>query len=207
MLQHLQLVDICFKGELERIDIEAPNICHLVLMDLEGRGVPSVNVASCQKLTTLSYLGYPSPTSNGFTNLLSSFPFLETLFLDIPDAYNKLKLSSHSLRTFALHTGCDLEDIDINTPNLLLFNYKAYSDNPGPLVTNSVHSKARMECCPEDSIDTFWFQKLRRFLDKKIRFKELKLCISAFSVFYLTRLIYLMSHFMCFYSVLNIDIE
>lgn len=180
-LQHLQLVDICFKGELERIDIEAPNICHLVLMDLEGRGVLSVNVAPCKKLTTLSYLGYPSPTSNDFTDLLSNFPFLETLYLDLPDACIKLKLSSHSLRTFALHTDCDLEDIDISTPNLLLFNYKAYSDNPGPLVTNSVHSKARMECCPEDSINTLWFQKLRHFLDKKIRFKELQLYISAFS--------------------------
>ncbi|PWA73683.1 F-box domain, Leucine-rich repeat domain, L domain-like protein [Artemisia annua] len=180
-LQHLLLVDMCFNGELERIDIDAPNIRYLILADFEGRGAPSMNMALCNKLTTLSYTGYPSPTLNDVTDLLSNFPYLETLFLDLPDARNKLKLSSHSLRTFTLLTACDLEDIDISTPNLLLFNYKANSHNPGPLVMNSVHSKARMECCLEDSIDTLWFPKLRRFLDKKIRFKELKLCISAFS--------------------------
>ncbi|PWA46394.1 F-box domain, Leucine-rich repeat domain, L domain-like protein [Artemisia annua] len=38
---------------------------------------------------------------------------------------------------------------------------------------------------PKVGVDAVWFKKLRRFLDKKIRFKVLKLCISAFRSNYL----------------------
>ncbi|PWA39805.1 F-box domain, Leucine-rich repeat domain, L domain-like protein [Artemisia annua] len=176
-LQNLELVRIRFWGDLERIDIEAPNLWYLCL-DTEDTWAPSVNVASCRKLTKLDYYGYPSLTSGGLVNLSSDFPFIEELFLSPSDECNSLNLSSHSLRMFKLESNCDLEKIDINAPNLLLFICKGYRRYRS-LKRDSLPSKARMECHPDDVVDSLWFQSLRRFLEKKIGFKELKLSMSA----------------------------
>ncbi|GKB80961.1 F-box domain containing protein, partial [Tanacetum coccineum] len=179
-LQYLQKVSFYFMDEVEEINIEAPNMYYLELGDSERRGLPSMNLASCEKLTTLIYSGYPSPTSEGLADLSSSFPVLEDLHLYLPGHCKTLKLSSHSVRKFVLCSNCDLEDIDMNTPNLLLFNYEGSSHISDPLVGNAAPSKARMECYPDKAVDTIWFEKLRRFLDRStIGFKELKLCISA----------------------------
>ncbi|GJV43174.1 hypothetical protein Tco_1427710 [Tanacetum coccineum] len=134
-----------------------------------------VIVVSCKKLTTLHYSGYPFPSSKGLTDLSSHIPFLENLFLDLPDGCNSLKLSSHSLKTFVLCSECELEDIDINAPNLLLFEYRGYLRMFGSMVTNTVPLKACMIFDSSYNVDTLLFKNLRRFLDKKIKFKELKL--------------------------------
>ncbi|GKD62245.1 F-box domain containing protein, partial [Tanacetum coccineum] len=145
-LKNLQIVRFCYEYGVERIDIEAPNLCFLLLSSSHEENVtlPCVNVASCKKLTTLHYSGYPFPSSKGFTDLSSHFPFLENLFLDLPDGCNSLKLSSHSLKTFVLCSECELEDIDINAPNLLLFEYIGYLRMFGSMVTNPVPLKACM---------------------------------------------------------------
>ncbi|GJZ30069.1 F-box domain containing protein [Tanacetum coccineum] len=69
-----------------------------------GGRPPCLNVASCKKLT-VCYYGNP-PTCDS------------------------LKLSSHSLTTFVLHSDCDLEQLDIDTPNLLSFEWTFISDSP-----------------------------------------------------------------------------
>ncbi|GJZ40508.1 F-box domain containing protein [Tanacetum coccineum] len=181
-LPNLKQAEVCFRCEVERIDIEAPNICHLVLMDIDERGVPSMNVASCQKLTKLSYSGYPSPTSKGLVDLSTNFPFLETLILDLPDECKSLNLSSHTLRMFELRSECHLNTININTPNLLLFGYKGSSHRFLDMERESVPAQACMECDLDRYVDSLWFQKLRDFLDKEIRFKELKLHVNVGSI-------------------------
>nr|XP_043610672.1 uncharacterized protein LOC122582358 isoform X2 [Erigeron canadensis] len=47
-----------------------------------------------------------------------------------------------------------------------------------PSIRNSRPMKACMECYPDFHCDTDWFQQFRRFLDKSIIFKVLKLNIS-----------------------------
>ncbi|GJS97100.1 F-box domain containing protein [Tanacetum coccineum] len=178
-LQNLQQVKFFFAGGVERIDIEAPNLCFLQLFPLCGRP-PCLNVASCKKLTTVCYYGDPSPTWKGLADFSSGFPYLKTLFLDLPETCDSLKLSSHSLTTFVLHSDCDLEQLDIDTPNLLSFEWTFISDSPFAVKRDSVSSKSRMECHPLGFVDALWFKKLRRFLDKKVRFKELKLCIKTY---------------------------
>nr|GEY00823.1 hypothetical protein [Tanacetum cinerariifolium] len=160
------------------IDIEAPNLCCLQLSHLGGRA-PCLNVASCKKLTIVCYYGDPSPTWKGLADFSSDFPYLKTLFLDLPEICDSLKLSSHSLTTFVLHSDCDLEQLDIDTPNLLSFEYTFSSGSPFAMKRDSVSSKSLVECHPLDFVDALWFKKLRRFLDKKVRFKELKLCLRA----------------------------
>ncbi|PWA59646.1 F-box domain, Leucine-rich repeat domain, L domain-like protein [Artemisia annua] len=123
----------------------------------------------------LSLVWYPFPTQKGFADFLSNFPLLEDLVLIIPNQRNSLKLSSPSLRKLVLHVSCDLEEIDINTPNLLSFSY---SDWPHVFEKNSPALKACMDCYIMADVDTLWFQKLRRFLDKTNTFNNLKLQIS-----------------------------
>ncbi|GJX70311.1 F-box domain containing protein [Tanacetum coccineum] len=171
-LQNLQKVRLFFVEKVEKIDIQAPDLWYLEVWDLERKGAPCMNLASCKKLTSLDYYG---DLSKGLADFSNNFPFLEDFFWDPIDRCNDLKLTSHSLKKFILHGQCDLEELDICAPNLLLFDCKGHSHNPGPLVRNAYPSKARVECYPDEAADTIWFQKFKRFLDKKNGFKELKL--------------------------------
>ncbi|GJR42378.1 F-box domain containing protein [Tanacetum coccineum] len=172
-LQKLQEVKIEFgDGILEIIDIDAPNLWHLSLVD-RGSRMPSMKVASCKKLTKLSYDGYPSPTAEGLVDLSSDFPFLEELYLVLDDPVS-LELSSHSMRTFVLCSDLELDLITLSAPNLLLFIFNDYIPD---VKRDSIPSKARMEY--EGFVDRYSLQYLRQFLDKNIGFKELKLCIEV----------------------------
>ncbi|KAF5798479.1 putative leucine-rich repeat domain superfamily, F-box-like domain superfamily [Helianthus annuus] len=177
--QNLQSVYIQCNTAVERIDIEAPNLSSLTIINWDGIGAPQMNLASCKKLTTVSYFGHLLPDSNGFTNFVSNFPFVENLYLAINYKCKNVKLSSHSLRTFMLHSVCDLEEIEFNTPNLALFGYPCNYGSLWPMVRRSTHLKACMQCYPDDGTDALWFLKLRLFLDKKNGFKVLNLYIQA----------------------------
>ncbi|KAM0067896.1 putative leucine-rich repeat domain superfamily, F-box-like domain superfamily [Helianthus debilis subsp. tardiflorus] len=179
--QNLRKVWIYYNVRVERIDIEAPNLSYLFIEDRDGRGAPRMNLASCRKLTTVSYFG------NDFTGFLSQFPFIENLYLATKFIGNSLMLASHSLRTLVLHSNCDLDNIELSTPNLDLFIYSCnprllrqpLGDKPGPPVRDLAHLKSCMQCYPHDCIDALWFVKLRLFFDKENGFKVLNLYIRA----------------------------
>ncbi|GKA70056.1 F-box domain containing protein [Tanacetum coccineum] len=112
-LLNLQQVSFCFGPEVERIEIDAPNLCYLCLNDFYETGAPpSINLASCKKLTRVCYQG------KGLADLSSNFPFLEDLFLVLPDECERLNVSSHSLRTFMLHSKCELDKINVDALNV-----------------------------------------------------------------------------------------
>ncbi|KAM0067827.1 hypothetical protein Hdeb2414_s0002g00065911 [Helianthus debilis subsp. tardiflorus] len=75
--QNLQKVSIAYRAPVEKIDVEAPNLTNIEVADYVGRKPPQMNLASCKKLTSVSYNGY----SNGFHDFLSNFPFVENLAL------------------------------------------------------------------------------------------------------------------------------
>ncbi|GJR85422.1 hypothetical protein Tco_0209433 [Tanacetum coccineum] len=113
----------------------------------------------------------PGSPLKSFNDFLSNFPIMENLSLALTSPCNHMKLSNHSLRRFELLLNCDLEEVDINTPNLLLFEYYGKLDR---FIYTPFHweklsqSKGCTKCYPDDeSVDTLWFQKLR-FLDKKV---------------------------------------
>ncbi|KAI7732741.1 hypothetical protein M8C21_007654, partial [Ambrosia artemisiifolia] len=179
--QNLQTLLIYYDTPLERIDVEAPNLSSLVIIDEEESGAPRMNLASCKKLTSVAYMGHPLPNSNGFTNFLSYFPFIENFYLATTYNCKNFKLSSRSLRTLMLHSVCDFELSEFNTPNLVLFAYPCDVSSFLPMVRNSTrpttHLKPSMQCYPDDSIDALWFQKLRLLLNNKNGFKVLNLYI------------------------------
>ncbi|GKD01441.1 hypothetical protein Tco_1171715, partial [Tanacetum coccineum] len=82
-----------------------------------GLSLLEMNLASCKKLTNVCYQG------KGLADLSSNFPFLEDLFLVLPDECERLNVSSHSLRTFMLHSKCELDKINVDALNLLLFGF------------------------------------------------------------------------------------
>ncbi|KAJ0550301.1 putative leucine-rich repeat domain superfamily, F-box-like domain superfamily [Helianthus annuus] len=177
--QNLQKLRIIYDTPLERIDIEAPNLSSLTMEDEDDIGAPRMNLASCKNLTTVSYFGCLSPYLS-FADFVSSFPFIENLYLAINYNCNILKLSSPSLRTFMLHSMCDFEDIEFITPNLVFFSYPCGSYSTWHTAMHSTHLKASMQCYPNGYTSGLCFQKLRRLLDKQNGFKVLNLYINAF---------------------------
>ncbi|KAJ0907893.1 putative leucine-rich repeat domain superfamily, F-box-like domain superfamily [Helianthus annuus] len=177
--QNLQEVRIEYYTPIESIDIEAPNLSRLWVADWDQRGAPRMNLTSCKNLKTVSYLGHPSPNSNGFNDLLSNFPVIENLVLVTQYPCNNLRLSSHSLRTLVLRANCDLEEIEFRTPKLVSFCYPFNRTILWPLVWHSTYLKPCMQIYPGDHIDTLWFQKLRQFLDKENGFKVFNLFLHA----------------------------
>ncbi|KAI7734679.1 hypothetical protein M8C21_009097, partial [Ambrosia artemisiifolia] len=175
--QHLREVDISFDTPVERIDIEAPNLSELTIADEEFSGQPQMNLASCEKLTSVYYEGSPLPNSNGVNDFLSNFPFIENLVFYTTYSRDNLNLSSHSLRTLVLSADFDFDEIELSTPNLGLFIYPCSDRHSGLGISHLPHLNACMRCYPYDSISILWFHKLRLFLDKENGFKALNLYI------------------------------
>ncbi|GKA08728.1 F-box domain containing protein [Tanacetum coccineum] len=158
---------------LERIDVEAPNLSYFVLKSNEDKA-PSMFMDSCKKLTTFCYRGFPLKR---FSDFLSNFPFLENVSLNLSSPVDNLKLSHHFLRRLELRSCCDLEEIDLNAPKLLSFEYCDrfyFHDFPLLIREDSSMSKGCMKC---KTLNILWFEKLRKFLDKNSIFKVLKLDI------------------------------
>ncbi|KAM0067826.1 hypothetical protein Hdeb2414_s0002g00065901 [Helianthus debilis subsp. tardiflorus] len=174
--------------------MDAPNLSYLFTADMDGRGAPQMNLASCKKLTAVFYYGDPLPNLNGFTNFLYNFPFLRNLFLATEYKCNNLKLSIHSLRMLVLHSNHGLDEIELNTRNLGLFIHTPRLRSPRmgnkrwSLVRDLTHLRACMKCYPNGCIDALWFQKLRLFLDKNNRFKVFNLYIHVVNSQKFTRL-------------------
>nr|XP_043638518.1 uncharacterized protein LOC122609554 [Erigeron canadensis] len=142
-----------------------------------------MNLASCEKLKTFCYFGHLSEPN--FVDLLSSLRFIQNLFLC--SSRDKWRLSIPSLRSLALQSDCDLDEIDINAPNLLLFDYSGCGSCRGQKYLSTPFTK-------EDSVrptkfmrintlffhvDAIWFQKLRFFLGKYQGIEVLKLHIGV----------------------------
>ncbi|XP_076928250.1 uncharacterized protein LOC143592145 [Bidens hawaiensis] len=178
--QNLHTVEVVYNTPVDTIDIETPNLSSLMVGDKGLTGAPRMNLASCKKLTTFIYIGHPLPNSNGFTNFLSNFPFIECLLFGTTYKCSNLKISSHSLRTLVVYFPiCDLEEIELNTPNLVFFSYPCKPRFFSPKVRHLTHLKGCMQCYLDDSINTLWFKNLSQFLGKKTEFKVLNLYIHA----------------------------
>ncbi|PWA79581.1 F-box domain, Leucine-rich repeat domain, L domain-like protein [Artemisia annua] len=106
------------------------------------------------------------------TNL--DYLYIEDLFGRGAPSMNLTSCKKLTTLSYALDGECDLE-ILVCTPNLLLFEYKSHLSSYFFHAQNrSLPSNARMECHRNKAGNTR-FQKLRRFLDKNMRFQELKL--------------------------------
>ncbi|GKD78947.1 hypothetical protein Tco_1341568 [Tanacetum coccineum] len=134
-------------------------------------------LGSCKKLTSFCYRGFPLERFNDF---LSNFPFVKNVSLNLSSPDN-LKLSHHFLRRLELQSNNDLEEIDLNAPNLHLFKY--YDLTSGQIVAamsrkDSSLAKGYIKCHTDKDFDILSFLKRRRFLEKNSIFNVLELVIS-----------------------------
>ncbi|GKB08513.1 F-box domain containing protein [Tanacetum coccineum] len=176
-LQSLKTLRFMDYNGIETIDIEAPNLCECVLSVGQGRSATSVILGPCKQLRTL-YLDGPLFLTVGFSDFLSNFPVLENLSLCLVNRRNILEVSSPSLRKFVLYDECDLEEIDINTPNLRVFSFtNRWNCSKGEFIreSDSRELKTCLECHIINKVDTLWLLKIRRYLEKANKFKCLKL--------------------------------
>ncbi|PWA84022.1 F-box domain, Leucine-rich repeat domain, L domain-like protein [Artemisia annua] len=175
---NLQKVEIYLDTVLERIDVDAPNLSYF-LLENDTDKTPSMSLASCTNLQTFIYDGFPIKK---FSDFLSNFPFIKTLSINFSFQITNLKLSNHFLflRILQLPLDYDLEEIDLNAPNLHFFEY--YDQNYSPIATLSMKdsslAKRCMKCHTRKYLDILWFERLRHFLDKNSTFKVLELDIN-----------------------------
>ncbi|GJX96945.1 hypothetical protein Tco_0352743, partial [Tanacetum coccineum] len=90
--------------------------------------------------------------------------------IDVEAPYLKLQLD------------CDLEEIDLNAPNLLLFKYNDITFRHNVAATSRKDSslaKGYMKCHRAKDFDILSFLKLRQFLEKHSIFKVLELLIDV----------------------------
>ncbi|GJW11626.1 F-box domain containing protein [Tanacetum coccineum] len=84
---------------------------------------------------------------------------------------------------FYYHSGVEI--VDIKVPNLCCLSIIDSNGMGAPgyrLESDSLESKPRMECYPENDVDTLWIHELRRFLDKGYGFRVLKLQFTSTNI-------------------------
>ncbi|KDP40815.1 hypothetical protein JCGZ_24814 [Jatropha curcas] len=140
-----------------------------------------IDLAVCKSLKSLTLEDYYMK-DDSFQNQLSSFPILEQLSLSKCCALQNITISSHLLKVLALRDCGQLKEADINTPNLLSFEYRGQkipfsSLNPSPLREAKLYFEQPMLNYNDDF--EFPFHELQNFLRKFDNSKGLKLVVRS----------------------------
>ncbi|KAF2323532.1 hypothetical protein GH714_035945 [Hevea brasiliensis] len=176
----LNRVDIhCCHG-LKKVEVKSPS---LQTFWYHGKGSMrcNINLAMCKSLKSLT-LEDANITDDLLKNQLSNFPVLEQLILSNCDALHCVTISSHQLKTLVLR-GCDeLREANIDTPNLLSFEYRG-SKIPFSSLNPSGLREAKLYFEPSTlhNVDGsgFSFNKLQNFLRKFDCSKGLKFIVRS----------------------------
>uniref|UniRef100_A0A2N9HFM3 F-box domain-containing protein n=1 Tax=Fagus sylvatica TaxID=28930 RepID=A0A2N9HFM3_FAGSY len=131
-LTNAKSIVVEYNHGLEIVELEASNLYSLLIHHHKRC---EIKLASCNNLKRLS-LRVPNTTDKWFHDHLSQLPKIE--FLEIDDCYmlERLKISSHSLKTLNLALsgitlwGKTLVEVDIDTPNLCKLAYRCSASIP-----------------------------------------------------------------------------
>ena len=111
-------IEVELNDDLERAELEASNLCRVVISQTKQC---EINLLSCNNLRMLT-LSAPNITDKWSHNHFSQLPLVEYLSI-YSRTLERLKISSHSLKTlYLMHWGSLIEG-DIDTPNLCKFAY------------------------------------------------------------------------------------
>ncbi|XP_074282062.1 F-box/FBD/LRR-repeat protein At1g78750-like isoform X2 [Silene latifolia] len=112
-------------------------------------------------------------TDDILSELVYGLVALETLVLIDCSPLKCIKISSNSLKQFRIEEGSDLMEVTIDTPNLLEFSYNCEMEISLSLISVLDHCNAQF--CPlvEDSVNTVWFLRLKKFLIEMNLFNSL----------------------------------
>ncbi|XP_065631982.1 F-box/LRR-repeat protein 25 [Quercus suber] len=113
-----KLIEVELNDDLERVELEASNLCRVVISQTKQC---EINLLSCNNLRMLT-LSAPNITDKWLHNHFSQLPLIDYLSV-YSHTLERLKISSHSLKTLYLMHWGSLIEVDIDTPNLCKFAY------------------------------------------------------------------------------------
>ncbi|CAI0392047.1 unnamed protein product [Linum tenue] len=186
----LRRVDLHLCRRLHKVELRAPNLekfwyHHQMFCRQEQ---VELDLASCSILKSLT-VEIPSMTDEMFQSLVSKLPVLEQLSLCECNKLKTITISSHRLKKLSLRDCKKLKEADIDTPNLVSFEYKGkempfLSMNPSGLIEANIYlqrgvqNQTRVGFCDEED-DRARFAKLQEFLGKFDHSKGLKLIVHS----------------------------
>ncbi|XP_050233624.1 uncharacterized protein LOC126682106 [Mercurialis annua] len=176
----LERVDVHFCYGLKNVEVLSPYLQSFWYHGNKSQRC-KINLAMCKDLKRL-HLEDANMKDDRFQTLLSNFTVIEQLSLSKCNSLKHITISSHRLKSLALRECSWLAETDIDTPNLLSFEYKGQhmpfsSLNPTLLVEAKLHFETPVFRLGDDS--KLWFYKLLSFLGKFDRSKGLKLIVCS----------------------------
>ena len=187
-------IEVAYNDDLERIELEASNLYSLYI-NQEGKNC-EINLVSCNnvKMLTLSVFNI---TDEWFHDYFSQLPLIEYLNLHACRMLERIRISSHSLKTLYLMDcySYKLVEVNIDTPNLRKFEY--YSPTVIPFFSNALAlSEATYRILKRNAL---WNVKKIEFFAKLNNSKLLTLKCHSVKVFLLSFIHYSFSylHYLC----------
>ncbi|OMO66382.1 Mannose-binding lectin [Corchorus olitorius] len=182
-LPKLKRVDLHSCKGLKKVKVQATNLETFWYHAKKSRPC-TIDLSTCNSLKILT-LEDAKLEDELFQNHLSCYPVLEKLVLSKCNALKNITISSFRLKTLILRECKKLEEVDIDTPNLVSFEYKGDTDkmpfsslNPASLKEAKLYFKSSKQAearfCNGD-VRTPWFARLQEFLEKFDYSKGLKL--------------------------------
>ncbi|PON75649.1 F-box domain containing protein [Trema orientale] len=166
-LDKLERVDVSFENvcELERVNIDAPNLKSFRLESLKPYLPTKLNLTSCHDLKKLTLIRC-GITDDILHLHLSRFPLLE--FLEICDCHmlRRIRISAQRLRCLHFGGRDKIEMIEIDAPTLSSFRYTAYNISAPLLFLRNVPCLMGIVYMFDqyNVLNSSWFLNLREFL-------------------------------------------
>ncbi|TQD78427.1 hypothetical protein C1H46_036016 [Malus baccata] len=125
-----------------------------------------INLAECESLKRLT-LEDSGMTDNQFRDRFFMFPLLEKLDLHKCLNLKNIRIASHRLKRLVLRGCKKLVDVEIDTPNLLSFEYEG-DEMPFSFLNPISLKEAKFSFAPVKNVisEPEWFLKMREFLGK-----------------------------------------
>ncbi|GMI91789.1 hypothetical protein HRI_002848200 [Hibiscus trionum] len=184
-LPKLKRVDLHACAELNEVNLQAPNLETFWYVARSKSRCCKIDLSTCNTLKSLT-LEDATLKDKSFQDHLSCFPILEKLVLSKCNALKKIAISNYQLKKLVLRECKQLMEADIDTPNLLSFEYKGEKLMPFTSLNPSSLEEAKL--CFEPSWQgesrfhnednhAPWFASLQEFLEKFDYSRGLKLVV------------------------------
>nr|XP_025677961.1 F-box/LRR-repeat protein At3g58900 [Arachis hypogaea] len=157
-LQKLKKVDV--EG-IQEVHIDSPSLEELCYQAWDLNAPFKLNFDSCTNLRCLelSNLKNTAIADKWFLELFSKFPFIESLKLFDCSMSERINISSSQLKILQLMFCSKLKEVNVDAPNLLLFDYR---DDDKPVIS-FMRSSNQLEVNISTNVDFRHFYSLREF--------------------------------------------
>ncbi|MED6215749.1 hypothetical protein PIB30_000753 [Stylosanthes scabra] len=170
-LQRLKKVHV--QG-VEEVHIDSPNLENLCYSHFKFGEPFNLNFDSCTKLRCLCIIDLNSTTiaEKWFLELFSKYPLLESLEICNCSVPEKINIFSSQLKVLKLYDCSNLNEVNIDAPNLLSFDYRDYKnrhrDYKNPVIS-FLRGSNQLEVSVFTNLRCQYFYSLSRFIENMPR--------------------------------------